>query len=125
MKTGPIFEERAKYHDDFPGYQCETCEEAFDEGELLELPCEPCPIRLFGEPDRASILTYRLIEYLHATPALGMGVTPPWELLCAMAGIQGLDTLREVWVRLGILRRLEDERRKKLQEQEPTAVDED
>ena len=115
MKTGRAFEERIKFQRDFPGVNCESCEEAFDEGDIIELPCEQCPFVLFGEPDRESLLTQRFIEYLNTTPATGMGHSPPWELLCAMAGITTLETLREVWVRLSIVQRVDEERRKLLE----------
>jgi hypothetical protein len=122
-KSGPIFEERLKYRNDFPGINCESCEEAYEEGEILELPCDQCPMVLFGEPDHRSRLTYRVVEYLNATPAIEHGV--PWELICRMAGVPNLDTLREVWMRLGIMKRVMDEYDKLTQETAPDQAEDD
>ena len=78
------------------------------------LPCRPCPDERFGplaEADRATRLYFRVVHYLNAAPESMGGY--PWELICAMAGITDLDTLREVWERLAIARQVQDEERQR------------
>ena len=45
------------------------------------------------------------MHYLHACPD-SMGGGYPWELLCQLAGITDLETLREVWERMSVAKQL-------------------
>lgn len=49
----------------------------------------------------------RLMHYLSAAPDSMGGY--PWEIVLALAGIDDLETLREVWERLGIASRISRE----------------
>jgi hypothetical protein len=56
------------------------------------------------------------VYYLNATPS-GMSGSYPWELLCAMVGIDDLETAREVWERFAIAKQVQqehDEKKEKL-----------
>lgn len=48
-----------------------------------------------------------MVHYLNASPESLGG--HPWDLICAMAGITDLETLREVWERLAIAKHVQEE----------------
>lgn len=86
----------------------------------MAFPCQRCPDERFGpieEADRYTRLYYRLVHYLNASPESMGG--HPWDLICAMAGIEDLDTLREVWERMGIARQVHADEEKRRQPPEP------
>jgi hypothetical protein len=89
----------------------------YDQGDMVDLPCELCPDLMVGTLDRRSGLTMRLLNALGNLPSPEM--TPPWEALWTICGIHDLETLQEVWERLGIYRLVMDEHRKLTQGETP------
>jgi hypothetical protein len=108
------FAERIKYHIAWPTLNCDDCWQQYEAHERRTFPCDKCPEERFGpivEADRATQLYFRLVYYLNASPESMGG--HPWELLCAMAGITDLEMLREVWERMGIVKRIHHEHERK------------
>ena len=105
-----------KYHLAWPNLRCEDCWQQYQDKERREFPCQRCPDERFGpihEADRATQLYFRVVHYLNATPESTGGY--PWDLICAMAGITDVETLREVWERMAIAKAITDEHREKRQ----------
>jgi hypothetical protein len=88
----------------------------FEQGDLESWPCEICYLVAVDQPDdEISEMTLKLMELLsgglsHETP-------PPWELLLRAAGVTNIERFAEVWYRLGMVRRIQEDAAQRRQPQ--------